>query len=679
MSTGVHSSGSESTPRPVKRMRIGTKSCAECRRRKVRCVYDEGQAICQECRLHDSTCEAQQPAGSARINLSGEESEGFQQRLEQLESLVRHVYRTFDLDSESASSRSTSVAHESPAIAARAALRKLTPITSIEDDNFAPMEAVIDTSEKLDPELSHDAPLLKLFNEAMVIQSEHLKSFSLATDCLQTQQIKANAKVLKALVPFADLGNILQQIERYFQIWPIWPMIPDAAAGGRFLNDSLNSEDPILFTKGICLLALCIQQLPRSFQLTDVAFPTPNERLLQAYLRGTENLLNSIDLDTATSVDLVECFNYRSRVFVDMGRPRKAWLETRRAISAAMMLGLHRKESRRNMRYVAVWSQAWQNDLQLSLILGLPHAVQDPDTELPFSDNQLPAPMRLMQDISRTCGHINDRNLKHDRDYAMTMQIDEELTQISNMSRQWPQPESFPDAASALADAFPRAVVHIFICKLTVLLHLPFAMDQTPGPACEYSRDKSLRAARELVQAYQTLRGKQATSAVLCDVMDFQALTGAIVLIIYMFKTAHAPGSSPTVQEAQDWTLILDLVKHFRKTDTLLNCSVARQAADLLEALSRAFHGQFNEPHPVDVVIPYFGKVSIRPLRRMTEEQPSTTEVEFNMHQAMPSEPYMGGAFAGTELGIDWTSGFDLGSDFDWSELFRTAGPGPSQ
>ncbi|KAF4952089.1 hypothetical protein FSARC_12721 [Fusarium sarcochroum] len=42
-----------------KRMRLGTKSCSECRRRKVKCMFDERQTECRQCVAHSLVCQSQ--------------------------------------------------------------------------------------------------------------------------------------------------------------------------------------------------------------------------------------------------------------------------------------------------------------------------------------------------------------------------------------------------------------------------------------------------------------------------------------------------------------------------------------------------------------------------------------------------------------------------------------------
>ena len=79
---------------PRKKMRKGTKSCLECRRRKIKCTFEQSRpAICNECFARGSTCidqehgEIQPPPSST----SAEQSYSLRERVTQLEGLVREV------------------------------------------------------------------------------------------------------------------------------------------------------------------------------------------------------------------------------------------------------------------------------------------------------------------------------------------------------------------------------------------------------------------------------------------------------------------------------------------------------------------------------------------------------------------------------------------------------------
>ena len=49
----------EAKLRPLKKMRKGTKSCSECRRRKIRCIFKEGSPLCEGCTTRGSQCVGQ--------------------------------------------------------------------------------------------------------------------------------------------------------------------------------------------------------------------------------------------------------------------------------------------------------------------------------------------------------------------------------------------------------------------------------------------------------------------------------------------------------------------------------------------------------------------------------------------------------------------------------------------
>ena len=90
----AHSSADHVQGPPRKKMRKGTKSCLECRRRKIKCTFEENRpAVCNECFARGSTCIDQehgdmQPAASTT---SAEQSYSLRERVTQLEGLVREV------------------------------------------------------------------------------------------------------------------------------------------------------------------------------------------------------------------------------------------------------------------------------------------------------------------------------------------------------------------------------------------------------------------------------------------------------------------------------------------------------------------------------------------------------------------------------------------------------------
>lgn len=84
---------------PRKKMRKGTKSCIECRRRKIKCTFEPGRtSICNECFARGSTCIDQEHGDvssftnhSSSSTSKDEQNIALKERVTYLEDLVKQV------------------------------------------------------------------------------------------------------------------------------------------------------------------------------------------------------------------------------------------------------------------------------------------------------------------------------------------------------------------------------------------------------------------------------------------------------------------------------------------------------------------------------------------------------------------------------------------------------------
>ncbi len=99
---------------PRKKMRKGTKSCLECRRRKIKCTFEPGStAVCQECYARGSTCIDQEHGDpqAAESTTVTDQTYSLRERVTQLEGLVKEVLnRLPDGDDRSFSASSSAAA-----------------------------------------------------------------------------------------------------------------------------------------------------------------------------------------------------------------------------------------------------------------------------------------------------------------------------------------------------------------------------------------------------------------------------------------------------------------------------------------------------------------------------------------------------------------------------------------
>lgn len=96
---------------PRKKMRKGTKSCLECRRRKIKCTFDvEGAAVCKECHARGSACVDQEHGHLQPSNPALDHTYSLRERMTHLEDVVREVLGRLPDAGDRRSSTSSSLA-----------------------------------------------------------------------------------------------------------------------------------------------------------------------------------------------------------------------------------------------------------------------------------------------------------------------------------------------------------------------------------------------------------------------------------------------------------------------------------------------------------------------------------------------------------------------------------------
>lgn len=122
-----------------------------------------------------------------------------------------------------------------------------------------------------------------------------------------------------------------------------------------------------------------------------------------------------------------------AQFYIYTGKPRKAWLIFRRAVSFAHLLGLFRRPGIQAEEFPSqrksLWLQIWQGERCLSLILGLPYATAKSDEDLEnweVDTTGFPGEHFLLR-LGLILGHVIDRNQSlTNMDYLTTVKIDQE-------------------------------------------------------------------------------------------------------------------------------------------------------------------------------------------------------------------------------------------------------------
>ncbi|KAK5393499.1 hypothetical protein LTR79_009167 [Exophiala xenobiotica] len=737
------------------------------------------------CELHEIDCVPQRPRprpsgqGKSHHDNDSEEKSELQHRLGNLEAMVRQIASAINLDPETATwaqlqaeslrrLRSPSTVATAAAAAAEPSafqtFKKGSIASSAEflDDN-SPDD--LDQDQDQDQDQFEDAPLVSLFKDALHIERPRpdlQEPRGLCTD----ERIKACLESLGPFLPSADdLRLILEESQMF---WCLWPMPPpgqnttDPSPSSRilaardFIVDSLNSGRPAIMAKALIWLTLCIHQLPRDFACIRGEHLQNSPRAIwKHYLNTAETLLSFDDAAGASQgKNMLECLLLQMKIYIDVGKPRKAWLAIRRALDTGLLLGLQRQGRYTTNEQKSLWAHIWQIDRFLSLILGMPSGISNAHPSLAKECAGPTIEAQLMHDLAIIAGRIIERNQDanplNDNNYSVTMDIDQDLERCkARIPVEWW--DSAFTAGLPLAAAHAQQTIKLFYATMRKNLHLPYllrAWSRSPEGDMRYeyeyesSRISTLEACRDAIRSYRAFRntsGGGGKVPIICDLMDFQAFSATVTLVVDLLLSSSSSSSSSSAsldssttttskikrdafEEAQDWDLVHSVSGTLQEVSKRLNCNVAGQGTDVLERLSMARYGKYppggtgSDSETFEVVIPYFGKVRIgrvvkKPapppaLALLSQTPPSqqqqqqqafssdTTVVEFSLcdHPTTSFAPSSYGLTGQSssmsmsmedsswlsddaELGMDWESFVHVNTNYDWSQFFESAMP----
>ncbi|KAL7923803.1 hypothetical protein ACQKWADRAFT_43800 [Trichoderma austrokoningii] len=679
-----------SDQRPARRMRLGTKSCAECRRRKVRCVFPPNSSICHGCSLHQTPCRAQQPRpkdggrpGHAQIqglfqsqsvSQLAADNAVLRRRVAELEDLIGSLCDALE-PADEASSASASGAASSTTSASTIAsstapadinTRAIQVITNLKNHGLLQKDAALsynfgtalidpvpDTTTladlgmvshsgppssllspgSLDHESSSsppdyvdrsnsavDAPLISLFRDALLIRETEGELYDDPEDPSMTFLMKESISSFKPPIPDPETLRLILEDSKFF--WPIWPTyffgpdlsnamhatsLDDAEA---YLGQILNYSRGVDFCNAILFLTLCIQQLPRHWKRVIISPDISRQVIIDTYIRFALVLLA---VEGEASPQVVQCYLLLYKILVNMGRPQRAWMAIRHGISAATLIGLDRLDANASIQKKFIWAQTWQVERQLCMMLGFPSAISTLETKDDASLIVMLTPAQTV--FRRTCvimGRVIDRNQNSDASpYATTVQLDQDMEDLKRtFPPSWAEEH---DPSLTMPAIYYQEAAQIFYYSTLKHVHLPFMLKAKTDRRYEHSRLSTMEACRELIKVYLRLRGSPKSESVQCELMDFTMFSSAITLILAILSGAPNTDASlgAVSYYAEEYRLIETLIGELRKTDSIVECVVARQSAEVLETLVAASYGTYNVQDDFTLVVPYFGRLRI--------------------------------------------------------------------
>ncbi|KAF1971412.1 hypothetical protein BU23DRAFT_470958 [Bimuria novae-zelandiae CBS 107.79] len=617
-----------------KKMRKGTHSCFECRRRKIRCIFPpDNPNVCSECFARGSRCIDQEHADPEVVV---DHRKNLRERVSRLEALVDSLLEEKTERSTSDSVSLSNSLSKSPNVITKDAFSP-TPLSSGASSAINVLRDV----QRAPSDRGHHVPILSIFEDALNDAEERIKarmeprhrdtnttsgsgerytlSYTNSGDVMENetsfgQQAKKERTKQALLTMLPSNERLNKIITTNSEWWQTWRRKCSGTSASdetlhQFTSKALASSN--IGAMGTVVLA--------------VGICSDDEKEVERYIEVVDRWVLADD-EYAATLEGMECLILKSKWYADVGQPRRAWLAYRKGLMYTQLMGLHRKRTT-SSAHESIWWALYHGDRFLSLLLGLPYGISDTHCDLTLPDipnGPYMAPLIFINKVAILAGKVIDRNQGiAEQSFAWALQLDQELEDLyKQLDPAWLEySELLADIETNAAELRERLMAQMVYHQIRVYLHLPFMLKSAVNSRFTYSRTACVSGSREVLKLYQALRTGEVQPLYECKAVDFVGFTAAILIVLGLFNygLTNTP-ISPAVRE-EDVRLIEISIDIFRRASSEKGGKVALQSAQVLEKMLNNYKAEIGQPSSnpesddgstTEFVIPYFGTLHIR-------------------------------------------------------------------
>lgn len=590
-------------------MRKGTFSCWECKNRKSKCDLKPGSgAVCSSCHRRGVQCVSQE-----FVEVDEKNYQHVGKRIDHVEDLVSQLLQQRDNPSSTSLKKSET-----------------------QEGSLAGSVQPFDRSRRSFP------PSVSTTGQQMLNESCSLSTYlhSLLPSQLVTTVILRRCNFFQ--LPFHLLRHKHEKLRS---------LKPMAEQFDQVSKPPPPTAPPTIFAHRLIQIAVCLQQLGKI-----------ESQQLQSRLNGSADDAARRFVDLASrhvtshdelvqSLEGLETLMLEATFYINIGKPRAAWLTIRRALGIAEVIKLHSSSKTIGSRAEHLWFRLHSSDRFVSLMVSLPHNSSDNG----FADEnalsgKTPAE-RLERFHAVLIGRVIVRNVHMSRrssnltsthnnydDYAETQSIDYQLKQLAKSvpPRWWVAP-TLNSSTLATDVMHNSAILHAQTQQfyLLVLLHQPYLLkrsyspsaasyivdDQTRSVDFTYSKLAALSASREMLSRFVVFRAFHYGPAY--RGVDHKGFTSAVTLLLAHLD-GHRLGSANALEihRPQDLGIIYNVIDLFNQND-LGGKKLAGILERLVEVEEDAANGSIyyfarsekdndtRQNGGLDLDVPYFGTLSV--------------------------------------------------------------------
>ncbi|KAJ5908180.1 hypothetical protein N7495_000862 [Penicillium taxi] len=470
-----------------RKLRKGTQSCWECKRRKVRCVFTlPSNIICDNCQRRNTTCIGQEHPDQPRVSSIHDPIED---RLGRVEDFIQQLAKNLGMVHD---------AHSRAAEVSKVAL-----------PSFQGQEAQIAPSIEPPEPAKPNSPF-----DTVTSSDSWLKPFSSISTSSEHYHIPASGKyveLVRELVTAwpsqADI-DIICTLPVGLSAYLSSGIFPHHSEANKFFpssaKDILNlpppNSHPVLFARKLLILGAFLQGVP----------PNCTQKLGTLGAKYRNIMLNVVEKATRLvttneelvgSVEGIECILIEALYHNYAGNLNKAWMAIHRAINVAQMMALHRDynlpslesfghETRISFDELCFYLA--RMDWYLSLMLDLPQS----SLETQFTTPEALARCQPIDRVQRIHCIVARRILQRTeadlKDLANVSEIDKLLQRVAEeVPPQWwivPNFVSHNGDITELISDMLRVMDQFAHHQLVIRLHLPYLLN--PSSDSRYNQSK---------------------------------------------------------------------------------------------------------------------------------------------------------------------------------------------
>ncbi|KAL8727817.1 MAG: hypothetical protein Q9166_005809 [cf. Caloplaca sp. 2 TL-2023] len=472
-----------------RKVRKGTQSCWECKRRKIRCIYASSEEItCIGCQRRRALCVSQEMPEDLSPAQTGNRHLG--ERIARVEDLIKdllaskHVGATRQVEGEPRQDR-----------------RSFSDAVKARSKDSAP------SAIRAPPTPAEDAKIL--------LRESSRPSFY--TDAINTQpHSRLTQETLTAPCSIAELPG------------------PDT--------------HPVILAKCMLMFAITLQS-PCGEKILGLSEP---QSVLMRRLMTAATTWVTTKEEMQGTVESLICIILEGVFEINCGNLRRAWVVYRRAMTVAQLMGLHRCpvpplkriDPELDAQPEFIWFRIVYIDRYISLLLGLPQGTSDESMGAMSVLRHEPPLGKFERLLTVIASHVLKRNESAfaTSEITTTQSIDSELLRVSkSMPASFWRPANFhkltPGSPDTLLETV-RLAAQVYYYGLLIQLHLPYILRVGDNTEHEYSKITCLNASREIITRFIAHRSFNPMSSCSRPV-DFFALLASMTLLLAHLDTHH--------------------------------------------------------------------------------------------------------------------------------------------